>query len=187
MFPKDLSPVHLGRSSPNMRRGLVVFLLVNLIIFAFLVRSVSTLIQLLFEDASADAILPADIPAADSPLLDELPHLIPKILHQTYKNESIPEIWKEAQQSCIDLHEDYEYKVRFSERVCAFWERSREQVQLTTRSRNIALDRRPVERIYSQGVQLVSGHVRRLFRANSTGRCDTVLCTGAFWRDLPRS
>lgn len=37
---------------------------------------------------------------------------IPKIIHQTYINESVPEHWREAQRSCIDLHEDYEYKVR---------------------------------------------------------------------------
>jgi mannosyltransferase OCH1-like enzyme len=37
--------------------------------------------------------------------------LIPKILHQTYINESIPEKWVQAQKSCVDLHPDYEYKL----------------------------------------------------------------------------
>lgn len=36
---------------------------------------------------------------------------IPKIIHQTYANHSIPDHWKQAQQSCLDLHPDYEYKV----------------------------------------------------------------------------
>ncbi|KAF4307731.1 hypothetical protein GTA08_BOTSDO04291 [Botryosphaeria dothidea] len=35
---------------------------------------------------------------------------IPKIIHQTYANHSIPDHWKQAQQSCLDLHPDYEYK-----------------------------------------------------------------------------
>ncbi|EKG09054.1 hypothetical protein MPH_13964 [Macrophomina phaseolina MS6] len=35
---------------------------------------------------------------------------IPKIIHQTYANTSIPDHWKPAQQSCLDLHPDYEYK-----------------------------------------------------------------------------
>ena len=94
-----------------MRRGLVVFLVVNLIFIGFLVRSVSTLLMLLVEDGSRDAIHRAEIPAPDSDKLDGRKHLIPKIIHQTYVNESIPAHWKVAQQSCIDLHKDYEYKV----------------------------------------------------------------------------
>ncbi|GME66109.1 hypothetical protein GTA08_BOTSDO04291 [Neofusicoccum parvum] len=35
---------------------------------------------------------------------------IPKIIHQTYRNHSIPEHWRPAQQSCVNLHPDYEYK-----------------------------------------------------------------------------
>lgn len=94
-----------------MRRGLVIFLVVNLLIIAFLVRSVSTLLSLLIEDAANDAIHRAELPAPNSPLIDGRPQLIPKIIHQTYVNDSVPERWRDAQQSCIDLHEDYEYKV----------------------------------------------------------------------------
>lgn len=92
-----------------MRRSLLIFLLIAFIIFTFLLHSVSTLISLLFEDASADAILRSELPAPNSTLLEGRPHLIPKILHQTYKNESIPERWQAAQKSCLDLHPDYEY------------------------------------------------------------------------------
>ena len=94
-----------------MRRGLVVFLLINFFILIFLVRSVFTLITLLFEDASADAILLSELPAANASLNDPPPQLIPKIIHQTYKDENIPEHWLAAQQSCIDLHPDYEYRL----------------------------------------------------------------------------
>jgi len=94
-----------------MRRGVLIFLVVNLIILSFLVRSVFTLLSLLVEDASADAIHRAELPSPNSSLIEQRPQVIPKIIHQTYKNESIPEVWKDAQQSCIDLHPDYEYIV----------------------------------------------------------------------------
>lgn len=96
-----------------MRRGLAVFLTINFSIIAFLVYQVSTLLTLLVEDASADAIHSVEVPAPNSPTIANMPQLIPKIIHQTYINESIPEIWREARQSCIELHEDYEYKVYF--------------------------------------------------------------------------
>lgn len=95
-----------------MRRSLAVFLAVTGVIVIFLIHSVYTLLTLLVEDGSADAIHSAEIPAPNSPLIDNMPQYIPKIIHQTYINESVPEIWREAQRTCIDIHEDYEYKVR---------------------------------------------------------------------------
>ena len=94
-----------------MRKGLIIFLSINALIVIFLIRSVFTLLTLLFEDGLADAIHSAEIPAPNSPLIDDRPQLIPKIIHQTYVNDSVPEHWRDAQRSCIDLHEDYEYKV----------------------------------------------------------------------------
>ena len=97
---------------PTMRRGLVIFLVTLAVIVLWLLNSVSHLLALLFDDGSADAIHKAEIPAPGSPLIDNMPQYIPKVIHQTYINESVPEHWREAQTSCIDLHEDYEYKVR---------------------------------------------------------------------------
>ncbi|MCJ1363276.1 hypothetical protein MMC16_002383 [Acarospora aff. strigata] len=94
-----------------MRRALLIFLLVNVFIIAFLIHSCFTLLTLLLEDGAKDAIHRAEIPAPNSPLIHGRPQLIPKIIHQTYINESIPEKWLEAQKSCLDLHEDYEYKL----------------------------------------------------------------------------
>ena len=96
-----------------MRRGLAIFLIINALIIVFLVRSVFTLLTLLVEDGSADAIHSAEIPPPNSPRINDLPQLIPKIIHQTYVNDTVPERWREAQKSCVDLHEDYEYKVGF--------------------------------------------------------------------------
>ena len=96
-----------------MRRGTAIFLIINLMIIGFLVNACSTLIGLLFEDGAADAIARAEIPAPGSELIDGRKQLIPKIIHQTYINESIPKQWKEGQQSCLDFHKDYEYMVCF--------------------------------------------------------------------------
>ncbi|KAM0793436.1 hypothetical protein ACM66B_000881 [Microbotryomycetes sp. NB124-2] len=34
---------------------------------------------------------------------------IPKIIHQTWKTNDLPDRWKSVRQTCIDLHPDYEY------------------------------------------------------------------------------
>ena len=94
-----------------MRRGLVIFIVINVLIVAFLVRSVYTLLTLLVEDGSQDAIRSAEIPAPNSPMIDTKTPLIPRTIHQTYVNNSVPKNWREAQKSCINLHPDYEYKV----------------------------------------------------------------------------
>lgn len=96
----------------RMRSKVVLFLLINIIIVGFLLRSVWTLLTLLVVDGADDAISRAELPAPNSELIDGMPRLIPKIIHQTYANESVPEVWQEAQQSCVTLHQDYEYKVR---------------------------------------------------------------------------
>ncbi|KAJ5217079.1 nucleotide-diphospho-sugar transferase [Penicillium chermesinum] len=102
-----------------MRRGLLIFALINILVLFFLVRSVSTLLSLLLEDAAADAIQSTELPSLNSSLIEH-PQLIPKIIHQTYKNGSIPEHWRNPQQSCIDLHPDYEYILWTDEKSRAF-------------------------------------------------------------------
>lgn len=36
---------------------------------------------------------------------------VPRIIHQTWKTEHVPEQWKDAQQSCKDLHPEWEYRL----------------------------------------------------------------------------
>lgn len=93
------------------RRSVWLFIVVNLVFIIFLVNSVWTLLTLLVVDGAGDAISRAELPGPNSEVPKTSIRLIPKIIHQTYINESIPVIWQEAQQSCLDLHEDYEYKV----------------------------------------------------------------------------
>ncbi|KAF2004432.1 glycosyltransferase family 32 protein [Amniculicola lignicola CBS 123094] len=94
-----------------MRKGILIFLIATVVVLGFAVHNVWTLLQLLVVDGSEDAISRAELPAPKSGAINERPQLIPKIIHQTYINESIPEHWKGPQQSCIDLHPDYEYKL----------------------------------------------------------------------------
>lgn len=103
-----------------MRRSVIIFLLVAITILTFLLHTVSTLISLLIEDASSDAIQKSELPAPNSTLLSSRPQLIPKIIHQTYINSSIPTQWLAAQQSCIDLHPDYEYNLWTDDRSLEF-------------------------------------------------------------------
>jgi hypothetical protein len=102
------------------RKGFWAFALINLTIFVFLIHNVWTLLSLLIVDGSSDAISRAELPGPTSELPKGKQVLIPRIIHQTYVNESIPLHWREAQQSCLDLHEDYEYKVRIRMRRMAF-------------------------------------------------------------------
>jgi inositol phosphorylceramide mannosyltransferase catalytic subunit len=92
-----------------MRRTLLLLLLLLFALLGSAVYLVSTLIALLFEDGLASAISPGAL-ARDT--MDEQHKPIPKIIHQTWKNETIPEAWAVAQYTCMELHPDYEYIVR---------------------------------------------------------------------------
>ena len=103
-----------------MRTRVLVFLVINIVIVLFLISSVWTLLSLLVVDGSEDAITKAELPAPHSEKIDGRPLVIPKIIHQTYKNETIPEVWREAQQSCVELHKDYEYILWTDEKAREF-------------------------------------------------------------------
>ncbi|KAF2128344.1 glycosyltransferase family 32 protein [Dothidotthia symphoricarpi CBS 119687] len=94
-----------------MRRGITIFLLVTVVVLGFAVHSVWTLLGLLLATGREDAIVRGELPAPNSGTINDRTQLIPKIIHQTYINESIPDHWKGPQQTCIDLHPDYEYKL----------------------------------------------------------------------------
>lgn len=94
-----------------MRKNIVIFLVVTVFVLGFAVHNVWTLLTLLFVDGSEDAISRAELPAPKSGAISERPQIIPKIIHQTYINESLPEHWKAPQKSCLDLHPNYEYKL----------------------------------------------------------------------------
>lgn len=93
-----------------MRRNVLIFLLITISLLVFCVHQVWTLLTLLFVTGAEDAISRAELPGPNSTTSSpDRSTLIPKIIHQTYKNETIPEVWRDAQKSCMELHEDYEY------------------------------------------------------------------------------
>ncbi|KAK9240060.1 nucleotide-diphospho-sugar transferase [Lipomyces kononenkoae] len=70
-------------------------------------------ITLLFDPVTDNAI-DFEVPAVDKETrlpVTSSPQLIPKIIHQTWKNETVPEKWREAQESCLRSHPDFEYKL----------------------------------------------------------------------------
>lgn len=88
-----------------MRKELKYIIYAHIVLVIYLLYLSFDLLTLLHDDTFADALIDYEL---NSQKLDK-PALIPKIIHQTYKNENIPEIWKPGQQACIDLHEDYQY------------------------------------------------------------------------------
>lgn len=39
------------------------------------------------------------------------PHLIPAVVHQTWKTTEVPEQWQAARQSCIDMHPSFHFRL----------------------------------------------------------------------------
>ena len=94
-----------------MRRPLLLLMVMVGVLVGGAVYLVSTLIALLFETGLASAIDPEQLSVRLGWGEDRRP--IPKIIHQTWKNETVPEMWSIAQYSCQDLHPDYQYIVPF--------------------------------------------------------------------------
>lgn len=90
-----------------MRKELKYILWGHLAIILFLVYCTFDLISLLFDDSFPDSFLDTELNPVGGKLDKTL--LIPKIIHQTYKTEKIPEVWRPGQQACVDLHPDYQY------------------------------------------------------------------------------
>nr|OQO32171.1 hypothetical protein B0A51_00540 [Rachicladosporium sp. CCFEE 5018] len=105
-----------------MRRGILLFILLTAAILIFAVSQVWNLLGLLFDSGLSDKILKSELPALNAKPSKDTTQLIPKILHQTYKTETIPEIWEEAQKSCLDLHPapGWEYKLWTDESSAEF-------------------------------------------------------------------
>lgn len=95
------------------RRAPLIYLVLTLLIVTLLAYRSKLLIGLLFEDGSLDIVPPGSL-TGHGPGLDALRNsrpLIPKIIHQTYRNTTIPAAWRAGQRKLRDLHEDYEYMV----------------------------------------------------------------------------
>ena len=78
-----------------MNRRVVVVLLFVFAPLLYFVYIASSLIALLFEDGLRDSVTLAAIEAHGNS--SRASHPIPKIIHQTWKNNNIPEQWQIAQ------------------------------------------------------------------------------------------
>ncbi|CAD6649326.1 HN1_G0023690.mRNA.1.CDS.1 [Saccharomyces cerevisiae] len=88
-----------------MRKELKYLICFNILLLLSIIYYTFDLLTLCIDDTVKDAILEEDL----NPDAPPKPQLIPKIIHQTYKTEDIPEHWKEGRQKCLDLHSDYKY------------------------------------------------------------------------------
>src|SRR5271169_4344941 len=85
------------RLDGTMRRRLPVILALVILCLpiVYSLYSASSLIALIFDDGLSDAVTLAAIEAHAN--VSSVSHPIPKIIHQTWKNEKIPEQWQIAQ------------------------------------------------------------------------------------------
>lgn len=87
-----------------MRRPLLLFVLVLAALLIFAVHQVWNLLGLLIYSGLDDAIKKSELPGPGSEPTYTRPQMIPKIIHQTTKNETIPPVWREAHESCRAMH-----------------------------------------------------------------------------------
>lgn len=93
------------------RRGsLLSILLVVLVVLVLLHRS-RFLLGLLFKYGEGDLVFSSELLGPSSTLLWNETAVIPRIIHQTYKTEDIPEHWREGQQAVRKFHPNWEYMV----------------------------------------------------------------------------
>lgn len=93
-------------------RVLVCLLLIDLMVVGMLIITLEPLITLLHRND--ELFRPSILSPQDGP--STAPHQptspkIPRILHQTCANATVPHKWLESQQSCKDVYADFEYKV----------------------------------------------------------------------------
>ena len=95
---------------PRLKRAAVCLLLVDLVLVMLLVRSLEPLITLLRRNEELfGARFTVSHDAYSSKHSTQ--HKIPRILHQTCANETIPSVWVNSQRSCKEAYSDFEYKV----------------------------------------------------------------------------
>ncbi|EGX88134.1 mannosyl phosphorylinositol ceramide synthase SUR1 [Cordyceps militaris CM01] len=94
---------------PRQRKAAAVLLCIDVLIVVTLVIVLEPLITLLRrnEDLFTPRLELHNVAAA--PDVPGAKHKIPRILHQTTPNDTIPAKWVESQRSCKEVYKDYEY------------------------------------------------------------------------------
>ena len=92
-------------------RGSLLFVILAAFIVSILVYRSRFLFGLLWENGRRDAVVPSEFFSAASEREWNVTAIIPKIIHQTYKTEEIPEHWMAGQKAVKELQPDWEYMV----------------------------------------------------------------------------
>ncbi|KAA1123709.1 hypothetical protein PGTUg99_006849 [Puccinia graminis f. sp. tritici] len=91
-------------SSPPKRRSWVDYLLVLLVLVIIGTVVVLSTVNFYVGIYPSDVILPSELEV--EPLR---PSRVPKIIHQTWKTDQIPDRWIPVRESCVAAHESWEY------------------------------------------------------------------------------
>ncbi|KAF4951249.1 hypothetical protein FSARC_12976 [Fusarium sarcochroum] len=109
----DQSPWKPQKLMPITRKTLCL-LIADLVLFGIILHLLSPLISLLQHNdelfSARVKVSSGHLPKSFTPKDPQ----IPRILHQTTKNGTIPSIWVGPQESCFKAYSSYEYKVRCS-------------------------------------------------------------------------
>lgn len=94
-----------------MKKELIFTLFGNFLLIMFFLYYTFDLHMLIIDDTLEDSIPTKDIALNSTWSITNAKEntLIPKIIHQTYKNETIPPHWKAGQAQCQKLNPDYKY------------------------------------------------------------------------------
>lgn len=95
-----------------MKKELKILIIANIALLISIIHYTFDLLTLCIDDTSKDALTDEQLNPPNgfnSTFYESPPQLIPKIIHQTYKTNDIPEQWVKGRQKCIDLHPDYTY------------------------------------------------------------------------------
>lgn len=101
-----------------MRKELKILILANLSLLSFILYYTFDLLSMCIDDTANYSLTDKEINVSSTE--DESKLIIPKIIHQTYKTDKIPEVWIEGQKKCIDLHPDYKYILWTDEMIHEF-------------------------------------------------------------------
>ena len=115
-FDTNTAYTHDSTSKKPQKRNCITrkalcLLVADLVLFGVILHSLSPLISLLQHN---EDLFSARVEVSSGHHLQsftpEDPQ-IPRILHQTTKNETIPDIWVGPQESCLKAYSSFEYKV----------------------------------------------------------------------------
>jgi hypothetical protein len=93
-------------------RGSLLFVFLAAFTVLVLAYRSRFLLGLIWEHGRRDAVFPSEVLSAANEREWNVTVVIPKIIHQTYKTEEIPEHWMAGQQAVKELHPDWEYMVK---------------------------------------------------------------------------